>query len=508
MKALSIERSICEGERDVKELFEFITTQADDLTAYQMEQHIFTKVMQIGLAAMKGYFAAKGTGDVGETLSLPDGTVATKADALCGRDYFSVFGKFKVPRTVYRAFARPGMMPLDAQADLPERCYSYLLQEWMDHLSIRESFHTAEGTLATLLGVQVSASRLKVVNRDSVSQDTYEQFYADRPSPSSAPDGAIEVLGFDGKGVPVLKREATELKARLRKGEKRQKKKEAMVGVSYTVEAHVRSADEVAMRLVYPENAQQPACRDAGTSTSAPKAQQIRRLASLEQPKQAVVEELVRDATARDPQHQRPWVVVMDGALGLWALIASVLAGIDYVGVLDIIHVMEYLWNVGNALHGEGTESAKTWGHAHLLSLLHGQVGRVIGGMKQTRSKRRLTARQRKALTQAITYFEHHRQWMQYDTYLKAGYPIGSGVVESTCGHTVKDRMEGSGRRWSIEGAESTLLLRSIVTSHDWEAYWESHMHQEHLRLYGGFVEALPIVERYHELPAQDSVGM
>ena len=150
MKALAVERSICEGEQEVKELFEFVTKNAGDLTAYQMEQHIFVKVMQIGLAAMKGYFAAKGTGDIGEQFVFDDGAVATKHRTFCGRDYVSVVGKFSVPRTVYRAYARPGVMPLDAQADLPERCYSYVLQEWMDHLSIRESFQEAEGTLSTL----------------------------------------------------------------------------------------------------------------------------------------------------------------------------------------------------------------------------------------------------------------------------------------------------------------------------------------------------------------------
>ena len=73
---------------------------------------------------------------------------------------------------------------------------------------------------------------------------------------------------------------------------------------------------------------------------------------------------------------------------------------------------------------------------------------------------------------------------MHYDEYLAAGYPIGSGVVESTCGHTVKKRMEGTGRRWSIKGAESTLLLRSVYTSNDWEAYWLTHIKQERQRLY------------------------
>ena len=504
MKALSIERSLCEGEREVKELFEFVNENAETFTAYQMEQDIFDRVMRIGLAAMKGYFAAKGTGDVGEELTLPDDTVARKTDALRGRDYFSVFGKFKVPRTAYQRFGRASVMPLDAQADLPERCYSYLLQEWMDHLSIRESFKESEGTLTTLLGLTVSASRIEVVNQDSVNQAEYETFYAEKTPPLAEQEGTIQVLGFDGKGVPVIKEEAAKLKARQGKGEKRQKNKEAMVGVSYTIDAHVRTAAEVAERLIFPEHTQQ----QAEPSVTPPPAQQIRRLASLEQPKQAVVEELLRDATTRDPKRQRPWVVVMDGALGLWALITSVLTGHEYVGILDIVHVLEYLWDAGNALCGDGTEAAKRWVHAQLLKLLQGRVGRVIGGLKQTRSQRQLTAGQRKALTQAITYFENHRKWMHYDTYLEAGYPIGSGVVESTCGHTVKDRMEGSGRRWSIAGAESTLLLRSIVTSHDWEAYWESHMQQEHTKLYGEFHDALPVAETYSDHPALKIVGM
>ena len=378
----------------------------------------------------------------------------------------------------------------------------------MDHLSIRESFQESGGTLTTLLGVKVSASRIEVVNQDSVTRREYEQFYAAKTPPPVEQEGAIQVLGCDGKGVPMIKREAAKLKARPGTGEKRQKKKEALVGVSYTVEPHVRCAEEVATRLLYPENASQADDQATGTTAPAPKAQKVRRLASLEQPKHEVVQEIVRDATVRDPKHRRPWVVVMDGALGLWAVVASVLTGIAWVGILDMIHVVEYLWPVGHALHGEGTEAARTWVYEHLVALLEGRVGRVIGGLKQITSKRQLTASQRKALTQAITYFENHRQWMQYDEYLKAGYPIGSGVVESTCGHTVKDRMEGSGRRWSIEGAESTLLLRSIMTSHDWDAYWESHMHQERRRLYGTTLDTLDIADTYDELSHKNVVGM
>jgi hypothetical protein len=84
-----------------------------------------------------------------------------------------------------------------------------------------------------------------------------------------------------------------------------------------------------------------------------------------------------------------------------------------------------------------------------------------------------------KFFNDVIRYFENHRDWMKYDEYLRLGYPIGAGVVQSTCGHTVKNRMEGTGRRWSIEGAEATLLLRSIYTSNHWQAYWQSHMRSQ-----------------------------
>jgi len=167
--------------------------------------------------------------------------------------------------------------------------------------------------------------------------------------------------------------------------------------------------------------------------------------------------------------------------------------GVKWVGILDIIHVTEYLWKVGNALHGEKTPEAKKWVYEHLLAILQGRAGRVIGGLKQVISKRKLRAGQRKALRETISYFENHRKWMRYDEYLAAGYPIGSGGVESTCGHTVKKRMEGTGRRWSIKGAESTLLLRAIYTSNDWDA----HRMLERKRLYDNILPKLGYPDEY-----------
>ena len=298
---------------------------------------------------------------------------------------------------------------------------------------------------------------------------------------------------FDGKEVPVIKKEAAKIKARLSKGEKKQKKKEAMVGVSYTVDRNIRTPEEVAKNLVYPDEPTQKNSEKGDEPSPSPvKAQNIRRMASLERSKENVVQEIVKDAERRDPEKQRPWVVVMDGALHLWTLIASVLKGVDYTGILDIIHVVEYLWDAANALDKGKKIDRHKWVYNRLLSILNGNVGRVIGGLKQiiTKDKKKLTKTQIQELERVITYFKNHKKWMKYDEYLEAGYPIGSGVVESACGHTVKNRMEGTGRRWSIKGAESILLLRSIYTSNDWDSYWRSHMILQREKKYAKILNA------------------
>jgi len=503
MPAYSMEESLLEGHVEVKKLFEFVEDNAASMDAYTMEQNIFFKILAIGLLAMKGYFAAKGTGDVGDSLELEDGTVLKRQNSTSDRNYFSVFGKFPVPRNCYRADGVNGVMPLDAQANLPERTYSYLLQEWMDLMSIRDSFRESSCTLQKLLNLQISPSRYEVVSQES--SNSYDEFYESKEPPSPESEGAVQVIGFDGKGVPVIKKEAARIQARLGKGEKRQKTKEAIVGVSYTVDTKVRTPGEVAEHLVYPERSKEETdiLKEQDVKASPIRASNPRRMASLERSKKDVMMEIVEDAKVRNSDNRKPLVAVMDGALCLWSLLATVLAGVKWIGILDIIHVVEYLWKVANSLYGEKTPEGKKWVYDHLMAILQGRVGRVIGGMKQILNKRKkLKSGQKKALRDTIKYFENHRQWMSYDEYLAAGYPIGSGVVESTCGHTVKKRMEGTGRRWSIVGAESTLLLRSVYTSNDWDAYWENHREQEKNRLYSRIVPLLGHSDDYAESKA------
>ena len=139
MKALSVEKSIFEGELEIKDLFQFVLENAENNSAYEMEKTIFSKIMSIGKSALKCYFAKRGTGDFGVTFEVNQ-KIFDRSTAMSGRNYFSVFGKINVPRTCYYRKDHNWIMPLDAMVDFPERCYSYLLQDWMSVLSIRDSY--------------------------------------------------------------------------------------------------------------------------------------------------------------------------------------------------------------------------------------------------------------------------------------------------------------------------------------------------------------------------------
>ena len=111
-------------------------------------------------------------------------------------------------------------------------------------------------------------------------------------------------------------------------------------------------------------------------------------------------------------------------------------------------------------------------------------VGRVIGGIRQMATKGELSKRKRAKVEQYLSYFAERREYMKYDEYLAAGYPIGSGVVEGACRHLVKDRMEQTGMRWRIAGAQAVLSLRAIYVNDDWEPFHADRIRAEQRKLY------------------------
>jgi hypothetical protein len=198
--------------------------------------------------------------------------------------------------------------------------------------------------------------------------------------------------------------------------------------------------------------------------------------------KDVVFDWLAKEVRQRDPQSLRTVVAIMDGETKLREL-QEVKIG-RAVGILDIWHVTEYLWKLAHCFHSEGSDEAEAFVDTYLKKLLEGKVRRVIGGIRQMATKSGLSKSRDEKVQRCLNYFAARCEYMKYDEYLAAGYPIGSGVVEGACRHLVKDRMEQSGMRWRIEGAQAVLSLRAIYLNDDWDAFHTTRIQAEQRKLY------------------------
>ena len=96
-----------------------------------------------------------------------------------------------------------------------------------------------------------------------------------------------------------------------------------------------------------------------------------------------------------------------------------------------------------------------------------------------------MAGEKKRTLAKVVGYLERNRKHMQYDQYLRAGYPIGSGVIEGACRHVIKDRMERAGMLWTLVGASALLRLRVVHTNGHWDQYQEYRIAREQAALYG-----------------------
>jgi hypothetical protein len=120
-----------------------------------------------------------------------------------------------------------------------------------------------------------------------------------------------------------------------------------------------------------------------------------------------------------------------------------------------------------------------------LLALLAGRTLAVSAALQQAAVAPTATALQREVLARVAGDYQRNAPYMHYDQYLALGWPIGTGVVEGACGHLVKARLDQSGMRWTLAGAQAVLDLRAVRRNDDWDAYWHSHRQRQHRRLYG-----------------------
>jgi hypothetical protein len=214
--------------------------------------------------------------------------------------------------------------------------------------------------------------------------------------------------------------------------------------------------------------------------------------ASVAKTPAAVIDEAFAEALRRDPRQSKRWVAVVDGNKTQIRLLRenAKRRGIELTIILDVIHVTEYMWRAARAFYAETDPAGEAWVDERFLRILEGKSSNVAAGMRRSATKRQLDAEKRRPVDKCADYLLKYGALLHYDEYLAAGLPIASGVIEGACRHLVKDRMDITGARWTVEGAEAVLRLRALRASGDFDAYWAFHEDRErasnHEIRYGG----------------------
>jgi hypothetical protein len=405
------------------------------------------------------------------------------------RQLETVLGRVEVPRLAYQAPGCSDLHPMDAALNLPREMFSHGIRRMVAKEAARASFDEVVEIVRDYTGSTIAKRQVEELAVRG-AQD-FDAFYEARAAVRD-PQGDLLVISTDGKGVVMRHEDLRDgtrraadkgehkLKTRLSPGEKSHRKRMAQVATVYSIAPFPRGAADIVhcMRDATEVDAKRPRPADK------------RVWASVEKSSRGVIHDAFAEALRRDPDKRRRWVVLVDGdPKQLRAVKAeSRKAGVEVTILLDIVHVLEYLWAAARALFGQSNTKAEKWVADRLLALLTGRSGgeiaRTIRWWVARHSGPELGEPELRTLGKACDYLSDRTRTrlMHYQQALADGLPIATGVIEGACRYLVKDRMDRTGARWSLTGAEAVLRLRALRASGDFEAYWAFHLAREQER--------------------------
>jgi len=442
---------------DFESLIAMVTCpEAATATLDQMERSVFRRVLRLGRQLLQLFLATHVAAEA-HTPERCEGGRVLPYHSQQPASYFSVFGKLTF-RRAYFYRAGQSRCPLDAALSLPARCYSDFLMELAGLLAVDGVFEKGLEVVTKFLGLDLPKLALETWVREESALMT--AFYDQKAPFAAESEGSILVVQADGKGVPLVRSERAKPPARRGKGDKKTHKKEAIATALYTIAPFRRTPQAVVDAFFQTEK---PA-----TASPRPTPCHKQVFASMNG-KAWTLERLRERVGQREGRHLRARIALTDGARALQQQVLAKFPG--FTLVLDIIHVAEYLWKAGTALYGETDPQRGTWVKAQLLDILSSRVDRVIHRLEEKAAGLPKTSQARKVLQQVANYLRRNRDCMDYATYLRRGWPMGTGVIEGVCRHVVKDRMELSGMRWTVAGADAILALRAANENGDWEEF-------------------------------------
>ncbi len=421
-----------------------------------------------------------------------DGIERTHKRKNCQRKIMSIFGEVSLKRIGYSSKSGRVLYPLDETLNLPVDKYSHGLRDIVANGSAKESFNDVVSDVNKYTAGKVPKRQTEqLTQRMSADFDSFyhQRLLQDLSADQQSDKDDLLILTTDAKGIVVRHddlRDATRKAAekthpkkqtRLSPGEKKNRKRMAQVASVYDVGLHHRKVEDIMDKS---------AANDSDASKNRPKPKNKRVWASIEKDAGCVIGQMFSEADKRDPERKRQRVVLIDGNQDQIKKIESTATtlNVSIVILMDFIHVLEYLWKAAHALFESDSKEIEAWVKSAAIKLLNSQISLVTKDIRCRATKQNLTEEQRKPVEQCAQYLLNNRQRLDYKTALEKGYPIATGVIEGACRYLIKDRMDITGARWSLLGAESVLKLRALRSSNDLDDYMRFHYQQEHERNY------------------------
>lgn len=394
----------------------------------------------------------------------------------------TVFGEVDVERLAYRRRGHENLHPADGLLNLPAERHSHGLRRWAAIEASRGSFDAAVEAIERATGQQVGKRQVESLAQRAAAD--VDGFYAERSGQQGDPHDVL-VISVDGKGIvmrPDALREGTKraseasttkLKTRLSKGEKRGRKRMAELGAVYDATPVPRGGTDVL-------------ANKNRKPVQAPVANNKWLTASVVDDAAEVISTVFDEAERRDPQQLRTWVALVDGnSHQIDRIEAEATHRELHITILiDLIHVLEYLWKAAWCFFTEGDPAAEEWVRHRALATLDGGARDVAAGIRRRATSEQLTPCQRQGADTCADYLTNKAAYLDYPTALAAGWPIATGVIEGACRHIVKDRMDITGARWGLQGAEAVLKLRALRANGDFGDYWRHHLSRERQRIH------------------------
>lgn len=482
-----------------RELFEDIICWLNSESVYglqhsDLEKNLWTNGNELLRRLLQGYLDSRQEDEIEEEcLGIDEEKRTHKLHH--SRLLMTIFGEVTVNRIGYGGRKITSLHPLDGEFNLPAEKYSHGLAEKVSQAVAFNGFDRTEELIKENTGGKIPKRQLEELTHKSAVD--FELFYeAQQKQDLGKKTGELMVLTMEGKGVVMRKEDLREntkiraknsenkLKKRLSKGEKSNSKRMATVAAVYTIDPWVRTPQDIINKK-------------ESENQTAPKPVAKRVWASLEKEPETVMEEMFAEAICRDINKEKKWVALVDGNKTQLRLLQKLAKKekIELTIILDLIHVIEYLWKAAYVFYAPSSQEAENWVTKQLGYILEGKSSDVARSMRTCATKKKLTPEQRIGVDKCATYLVNNKAYLKYDYYLAQGFPLATGVIEGACRHLVKDRMDITGARWSLKGAEAILRLRSLCVSGDWKEYWQFHLNQEcqrnHRDLYKGGIPLL-----------------